>query len=145
MKEFLSFLKIRVAMAHDFYYGALLRSFFKPCSTKIGNNILPIQWYENTSGYDTDLIKGTSLLMVLPSASLFRSETSSIMCLNTQRVSSVFCWLLFPSSCSEQHKLYFQLINSKNVDQIFALSNIGNHIFRRRFLTIYVCRSCWIF
>ena len=47
-KEFISFLKVRVAMAHNFY-GDLLKSFFKPCSKKFRINIwepIPIQRYE---------------------------------------------------------------------------------------------------
>ena len=47
-EKFLSFLKIRVAMAHNFFH----RSFYKPCAKKFGINIwepIPIQRYDNTS------------------------------------------------------------------------------------------------
>ena len=64
--------------------------------------------------------------------------------LNTECVSSAFCWLLFSSSCLDNTS-FFWSINSKSVDKIFASSNIGNHNYSQQFLPIYVCRGCRIF
>ena len=66
-KNIFRILSILIGLKFTFHPG--LWSFYKPCSRKLRLNIwalIPIQGYENTSGYDT--VNGIFITIFIPSA-----------------------------------------------------------------------------